>query len=120
MPPSADSVTDRPSARRKLAVCSKTNLYLSACCVEHVVQALVAVDGRAGAGRALQVDDVRAVREQLHDQLALRLAALDVVGADMGEDARHLVDAPVDRDDRDAGVDRLLDAPAPWRRPRAG
>ena len=52
---------------------------------------------------------VGAVREELQDQLALRLAALDVVGADMGEDARHVVDAPVDGDDRDAGVDRLLD-----------
>ena len=51
---------------------------------------------------------VGAVREELHDQLALRLAALDVVGADMGEDARHVVDAPVDGDHRDAGVDRLL------------
>ena len=63
---------------------------------------------------------VGAVREQLHDQLALRLAALDVVGADMGEDARNLVDAAVDGDDRDAGVDRFLQRPAPWRRPRCG
>ena len=76
--------------------------------VEHVVQALAAVDGRAGAWRALQVDDVGAVREELHDQLALRLAALDVVGADMGKDARNVVDAPIDGDDRDAGIDRLL------------
>ena len=120
MPASADSVTDRPLARAKLAVCSKTNLYLSGSRVEDVVQALVAVDGGARAGLALQVHDRRAVREELHDQLALRLAALDVVGADMGEDARHLVDAPVDGDDRNAGIDRLPAAPAPWRRPRSG
>ena len=52
---------------------------------------------------------VGAVREELHDQLALGLAALDVVGADMGQDARNLVDAAVDGDDRNAGVDRLLE-----------
>ena len=57
--------------------------------VEHVVHALVAVDRRAGAGLALQVDDARAVGEALEDQVALRLAALDVVGADVGQDARR-------------------------------
>ena len=41
-------------------------------------------------------------------RFALRLAALHVVGADMREDAGHVVDATVDGDDRDAGVDRLL------------
>ncbi len=77
--------------------------------VEDVVDALVAVDGGAGAGLALQVDDFRAVREGLMHRLGLGLAALDVVGADMGEDAFDAVDAAVDGDDRDAGVDRLLD-----------
>ena len=72
------------------------------------MQALVAVDRRARAGLALQVDDRRAVREHLDDQFALRLAALDVVGADMADDARHRRHAPVDGDDRDLGVDRLL------------
>ena len=76
--------------------------------VEHVVQALVAVDRRARAGLALQVDDRRPVREHLHDQVALRLAALDVVGADMGEDAGDRGHAAVDGDDRHLGVDRLL------------
>ena len=70
------------------------------------MQALVAVDRRARAGLALQVDDRRPVREHLHDQIALRLAALDVVGADMAEDAGDGGHAPVDGDDR-----------APWRRP---
>ena len=46
---------------------------------------------------------------------ACGLAALDVVGADMGEDALDAVDAAVDRDDRDAGLDRLLRWPAPGR-----
>ena len=72
--------------------------------VEDVVDALVAVDRRAGAGLALQVEDLRAVREGRDDRLGLGLAALDVVGADMGEDALDAVDAAVDRDDRDAGL----------------
>ena len=38
----------------------------------------------------------------------LGLAALDIVGADMGKDTRNLVDAPVDGDDRNVGVHRLL------------
>ena len=88
--------------------------------VEHVVQALVAVDRRARARLALQVDDRRAVREQLHDQIALRLAALDVVGADMGEDARHLRHAAVDGHHRHAWRPPPPAAPAPSRRPRSG
>ena len=43
-----------------------------------------------GARLALQVDDGGAIREQLHDEVALRLAALDIVGADMGENAFDL------------------------------
>ncbi len=77
--------------------------------VEHVVDAGVAVDRRARAGLALEVQHLRAVREQRHDQLPLRLAALDVVGADMSQDAVDVVDPAVDRDDRDAGLDRLLE-----------
>ena len=65
LPARPASVTERPSARAKLAVCSKTNWYLSLHLVEDVVQALVAVDRRAGAGLALQVEDLRAVREVL-------------------------------------------------------
>jgi hypothetical protein len=73
-----------------------------------------------GARLALQVHDLRAVREQLHDQLGLRLAALRVVGADMAEQVGHLGDVAVDGDDRDLGIDRLLQSPAPWRRLRSG
>ena len=88
MPARIDSVTVTASSRLKLAVCSTTNLYLSATGSSTLCSALVAVDRRAGAGLALQVHDGGAVGEELHDQLALRLAALDVVGADMAEDAR--------------------------------
>ena len=93
------SVTDAPSSRWKLAVCSATKTYLSDIEVEHVVHALVAVDRRAGAGLTLKVDDGRAVREQLHDQPGLRLATDHVVRADMGEDALHALDPAVDGDD---------------------
>jgi hypothetical protein len=76
--------------------------------VEDVVDAGIAIDRRARAGLALEIEDRGAVRKQLHDQLSLRLAALDVVGADMGQQTRHALDPPVDRDHRDAGIDRLL------------
>ena len=92
----------------KVAGLLEDNLVFVARLVEHVVQALVTVDRRTGAGLALQVDDRRAVREHLEDQLALRLAALDIVGADMTEDARHRGHATVDGHDGDLGVDRLL------------
>ena len=74
----------------------------------HVVQTLVAVDCRARAGLTLQVGDRRSIGEQLHDEIALSLAALDVVGADMAENARRRRHPPVDGDDRHLGVDRLL------------
>src|ERR1700722_17130017 len=76
--------------------------------VEHVVQTLVAIDRRACARLALQVDEDRPVREQLLDQFALRLAALDVVGADMAEDAGHRRHPAVDGHDGHLGVHRLL------------
>ena len=109
------SVTVSASARAKLAVCSKTIWYLSAMRVEDVVDALVAVDGGAGAGLALEVEDRGAVGEGVDHGLRLGLAALDVVGADMGEDALHAVDAAVDGDDRHAGLDRLPRWPGPAR-----
>ena len=86
----------------------RDDLIFVAGLVEDVVQPLVAVDRRARAGCALQVDDRRAVREHLDDQVALSLAALDVVGADMAEDAGDRRHAAVDGDDRHLGVDRLL------------
>src|ERR1700722_450163 len=76
--------------------------------IEHVVEALVAVDCRARARLALQIDDGRAIREHFLDQFALRLAALDVVGADMAEDAGDRRHATVDGHHRDLGVHRLL------------
>src|ERR1700722_303624 len=78
------------------------------CLIEHVVQALVAVNRRARARLALQIDGGRAIRKHLFDQFALRLAALDVVGADMAEDAGDRRHAAVDGYDRDLGVHRLL------------
>ena len=108
MPASADSVIARPLARSKPAVSSKTILYLSFAVSSTLCRPLLRSIAGLDAGLSLQVHDGRAVREELHDQLALRFAALDVVGADMGENAGNLVDAPVDGDDRNAGVDRLL------------
>ena len=76
------------------------------------MHALVAVDRRAGAGLALQMEDLGAVRERVDHGLGLGLAALDVVGADMGKNAFDAVDAAVDGDDRHAGLHGLLDR---WR-----
>ncbi len=78
--------------------------------VQHVVQTSVAVNRRRCARRALQVEHLRAIREQRQDQLALRLAAQHVVRADVrqrvaGRVARHIA---VDRHHRDPGVDHFL------------
>ena len=72
------------------------------------MQALVAVDGGTRARLALQVEYLRAVGEILHDGVGLRLAALDVVGADMVQDARDVAHLAVDGDDRHTGLHRLL------------
>ena len=76
------------------------------------MDALVAVDRRTGAGLALEMEDLGAVGKGGDDGLGLGLAALDVVGADMGEDAFDPVDPAVDGHHRDAGLDRLLDGGA--------
>ena len=76
--------------------------------VEHIMQPLVAVNRRARAGRALQIDDRRSVREHLDDEVALSLAAFDVVGADMTDDIGDGWHPPVDGDHWHLGVDRLL------------
>ena len=73
------------------------------------MDALVAVDRRTCAGLALQVEDLGAVGEGVDHGLRLGLAALDVVGADMGKDAFDAVDTAVDGDDRHAGLHGLLD-----------
>ncbi len=77
--------------------------------VDDVVKAGRAVDGGRSAGRAEQLDDLGAVGEHAEDGLALLLAADDVVGAHMAQQAVHALDTAVDGDDRDAGVDDLLD-----------
>ena len=79
------------------------------------MDALVAVDRRAGAGLALQMEELGAVRERRDHGLGLGLAALDVVGADMGEDAFDAIDAAVDGDDRNAGLRPPARWPAPAR-----
>src|SRR4051794_33347188 len=85
------------------------HLVLVLVLVDDVVQALVAVDGRRGAGLALQVDDLGPVRVGLEQPVALGLAALDVVGTDVGQDALHARHPAVDGHDRDAVVGRGLD-----------
>ena len=72
------------------------------------MQTLVAVNRGARPGLTLQVGDRCFVGKHLDDKVALRLAALDVVGPDVTEDARRRRDAAVDGDDRHLGVDRLL------------
>ena len=108
MPASAASVTERPLSRAKFAVCSKTNLYLSPALSRTLCRPLL----RSIAGLApdwpCRLMIVAPFGNSLDDQIALRLAALDVVGADMAENALHAGDAAVDGDDRHVGVDRLL------------
>ena len=60
--------------------------------IEHVVQALVAIDGGSRAGLALKIGDAAAIGEELHDQLGLGFPALRIIGADMAE-----LNAVVDR-----------------------
>ena len=83
--------------------------------VDDVVQALGAVDGRGGAGRADQLEDGGALGEEFEQRLALLLAAQDVVGADVRQRV-HVGDRAVDGDDRDAGIHGFLAPRAPCRR----
>ena len=103
------SVTVRRLGTGEVGSLLEDDLVLVGHAVEHVVDALVAVDRRAGAGLALQMEQLGAVRERRDHRLRFGLAALGVVGADMGEDAFDAVDAAVDGDDRNAGLYRLLD-----------
>ena len=73
------------------------------------MDALVAVDRRSRAGLALQVEDLGAIGEGIDDGLGFRLAALDIVGTDVGENALDAIDTAVDRHDGDASLDGLLD-----------
>ena len=72
------------------------------------MQPLIAVDRWARTGLALEVHDVGAVRKELLDKLALCFAAFNVVGPNMREDAWDLVDAAVDGNDRNFGIDGFL------------
>lgn len=76
--------------------------------IQDIVQSLIAVDSRARTRLTLKVHDSGAVRKQLFDKLALRFAALNVVGADMRENARDLVDAAVYGNDGNLCIDRFL------------
>ena len=74
---------------------------------DHGVESLGPVDRRGRADGALQLHDLAALRKDLHEVLALLLAAADVVGADVTQslDALH---GAVDGHNRDAGVDDRL------------
>ena len=73
------------------------------------MNALIAIDRRAGAGLTLQVEDLGAVREGIDQGLGLGFATLDVVGAHMGENAFDAIHTTVDGDDRHASGHGLLD-----------
>src|SRR3954471_19224788 len=68
------------------------------------IESFGTVDRRRGADGALQLDDLAAIRQDLHKVLALLLTAANIVSADMGQ-RRGALHGPVDSHDWDVGVD---------------
>ena len=98
------SVTDSASARAKLAVCSKTIWYLSFSGSSTLCTPLLRSIAGPAPGWPCRWKILAPFGNAADHGLGLGLAALDVVGADMGENAFDAVDAAVDGDHRNAGL----------------
>ena len=81
--------------------------------VGNVVEALAAVNGGGGSGGALQLGDLHALAQGIHDVLGGQLRAQDIVRGDLAVDV-HAVDGAVDGDNLHAlghgGLHRAGDA----------
>ena len=108
-------MTDSASARAKLAVCSKTIWYLSFMPSRTLWTPLLRSIAGPAPGWPCRWKIFAPFGKAVDHGLRLGLAALDVVGADMGEDALDAVDAAVDGDDRHAGLRPPARWPAPAR-----
>ena len=109
------SVTVSASARAKLAVCSKMIWYLSFMPSSTLWTPLLRSIAGPAPGWPCRWKILAPLGKAVDHGLRLGLAALDVVGADMGEDAFDAVDAAVDGDDRNAGLRPPARWPAPAR-----